>query len=539
MRRTAAAAVSVVAALVLVILAPAANASPHVLRVGTYKGVPGQFSSIQAAVNAAGPGDWILVGPGDYKTSSISRPRGRSDLPAGVLITKTGLYLRGMDRNKVIVDGTRPGASSCSRTTGGQNFGPRGAKGPLGLNGILVWKARNVWVQNLTACNFLSGSGDTGNEIWWNGGDHTGRVGGFGYYGSYLNATTSYYNPKRSAAAAQYGIFSSNWSGGTWKNTYASNFSDSGYYIGACQQLCNQTIDGAKAEFNSLGYSGSNSGGALVVKNSEWDQNSDGFDTNSQNGDNPPPQNGACPNHGISPITHTHSCWVLMNNYIHDNNNPSVPGAGAAGDVAVGTGVSVFGGRNDTLMRNRIVRNNAWGALLGVFTDSGPPCTGGTLNFTFLIKIGCLYDQWGNAILNNSFRNNGSDGHATNGDIAASNFEGGHPTSCFSGNTDSAAAGVTTSPANLQQTNPTCNGTLVPASPNLPFVLEQLCSNLGAVAGLQIPCPGGHPYPKRTSVIMHPLPRGLPSMPNPCAGVPANPWCPGRRSQVTPPPGLG
>ena len=24
---------------------------------------------------------------------------------------------------------------------------------------------------------------------------------------------------------------------------------------------------------------------------------------------------------------------------------------------------------------------------------------------------------------------------------------------------------------------------------------------------------------------MHPLPTGLPTMPNPCAGVPANAWC--------------
>ena len=39
---------------------------PRALRVGTYKGVKGKFKSIQAAVDAARPGDWILVGPGDY-----------------------------------------------------------------------------------------------------------------------------------------------------------------------------------------------------------------------------------------------------------------------------------------------------------------------------------------------------------------------------------------------------------------------------------------------------------------------------------------
>jgi hypothetical protein len=28
-----------------------------------------------------------------------------------------------------------------------------------------------------------------------------------------------------------------------------------------------------------------------------------------------------------------------------------------------------------------------------------------------------------------------------------------------------------------------------------------------------------------TKVKMHPLPKNLPSMPNPCQGVPANAWC--------------
>jgi hypothetical protein len=39
-------------------------------------------------------------------------------------------------------------------------------------------------------------------------------------------------------------------------------------------------------------------------------------------------------------------------------------------------------------------------------------------------------------------------------------------------------------------------------------------------------CPPGAHYPKTTGVVMHPLPDSLPTMPNPCAGVPANDWCP-------------
>src|SRR5262249_30779036 len=154
------------------------------------------------------------------------------DTPAGILITKPRIYLRGMNRNTVIVDGTKSGPA-CSHAKRDQNFGPRSNGKHLGLNGIIVWKAAGVWVQNLTDGNFLSGKGNAGNEIWWNGGDGSGKIGGHGYYGSYLSATNMFF--ENNGTAAQYGIFSSNWSGGTWLQTYASNFSDSGYYIGACQ----------------------------------------------------------------------------------------------------------------------------------------------------------------------------------------------------------------------------------------------------------------------------------------------------------------
>jgi hypothetical protein len=497
--------------------------TPRVLRVGSYKGVPGQFRSIQAAVNAAKPGDWILVGPGDYKTKSIRAPKGASDTPAGLLITTRNLKLRGMNRNKVVIDGTRPGSGQCSSKQAAQNFGPAATGGALGLNGVVVWKADNVWVQNLTACNFLGGSGgdgQTGNEIWWNGGADSGKIGGWGFQGSYLTATSTYF--KDEATAAQYGIFSSNWNGGTWDQTYASNFNDSGLYIGACQQQCNQTVNHTWAEYNALGYSGSNSGGRLVVENSQFDNNEDGFDTNSQNGDNPPPQNGACPNNGVSQITHTHSCWVFMHNYVHDNNNPNVPSAGSAAAGPVGTGMSVTGGRNDTIMDNRFVNNNAWGMILVPFPDNGPPCTGGTLNSPLLGTGSCLYDEWGDALLHNSFSHNGGYGNPTNGDFEQLNFET-HPSDCFRGNTNTAGS-LTPEAAKLQQASPTCSSTPVAPNFNIPFLNEVLCDS--QVSLPPFGCQPGDHYPRRTEVIMHKLPRHLPTMPNPCAGVPANPWCP-------------
>jgi hypothetical protein len=521
--------------------APAAHhRAPRVLRVGTYHGKRGQFRSIQSAVNAAKPGDWILVAPGDYKTRGSWAPKDAPEQPAGVYVHTSRLFIRGMNRNRVIVDGTKSGPP-CSTATKDQNFGPKDDDGnALGLNGVMVWKASDVWVQNLTACNFLSGSGGNGNEIWWNDGDDSGTLGrGRGFLGSFMTTTSTYFHDERTAAA--YGIFSSNWRGGTWNQSYASNFNDSGYYIGACRDVCDQVVNHAWAQWNALGYSGSNSGGRLIVKNSEFDHNEDGFDTNSQNGDNPPPQDGSCPKGRISPITHTTSCWVFMHNYVHDNNDPNVPTAGSAAAGPVGTGMSISGGRNDTVMNNVFENNNAWGVILVPYPDSGPPCTGGLLT-----AAACLYDEYGDAIIGNAFKNNGSYGNPTNGDIAATNLLL-SPTNCFGGNVEEGGGAVTTSPGDAQSIYPTCDGAAVPPDLDPLFLDEVACdSGSASLAGLAsgtVCLPGESNYPRQTKVVMHALPGAHPgrhnrpaienpasaklkTMADPCDGVPANPWCP-------------
>ena len=145
--------------------ASAKGTGPKVLYVGSLSGHPtppsSTFSSIQSAVDASKPGDWILIAPGDYHESGDmgADAPSPSDLAdgwyGGVDISTPRIHLRGMNRNSVIVDGTTSAATTpCSASPADQN-----TLGGEGRNGILVWKVSGVSVDNLTVCNFLAGSG--------------------------------------------------------------------------------------------------------------------------------------------------------------------------------------------------------------------------------------------------------------------------------------------------------------------------------------------------------------------------------------------
>ena len=526
---------ALLASLLSAVSAPtgAGASSGHVLLVGTFHGQRGQYQSIQAAVNAAQPGDTILIAPGDYHpdTDLLHPPTARqAELGdfGGLLITTPDLTIRGMNRNSVIIDGTSPRAPvPCDPAPQYQELGARSAKGKqLGRNGIVAFQADNVTIGNLTACNFLNGSGSAGNGIWWNGGSDTGKIGLKGYSGSYLTTTSTYYgNPTVGAA---YGIFSNGAAGpAAWNQIYASNFDDSGMYVGACRQVCNVTINHAWMEYNALGYSGTNSGGAVVIENSRLDNNQDGFDTNTQiGGDPPPPQNGNCPGGRISPLTHTRSCWTFIHNVVDDNNNANAPiapgGYPAAGPV--GTGMTVSGGRNDTVMDNTFSGNGAWGILFVPFPDSDKPFPGVTCansGGAEMSGFGCVYDPEGNALLHNTFSNNGFFGNPTNGDYGEITLETGHPQNCFAGNV--APNGST--PPGLETSQSVC-GPLTTATQTGGQLLSEVLCDTGFGS-----CPPGSTYPKpsTTGVVIHPLPNNLATMPNPCRGLPANAWCRGGR----------
>jgi hypothetical protein len=334
---------------------PLAGGPAHVLLVCNGSTAPcpagSHYLTVQSAVNAAQPGDWILIYPGVYHEKDAQQP-------AGVWITKANLHLRGLDRNRVIVDGSNgTAAHPCPSAAAQQDLTAR--------DGIVAYKASGVTIENLTVCDYLAGGGEHGNEIWWNGGDGTGTIGLGPYSGSYLTATSEYAPAQlNSPHLAQYGIFVSNASGpGLIANSYASNMADSAYYVGACRRVCDTTLAHDTGINSALGYSGTNSGGQLVIRNSVFQFNHAGIVPNSENNDDaPPPQDGRCP------ASATQSCTIIEDNLVQDNNNANTPANGIL--APVGTGIQLAGGEYDTVTGNTIKNQGSWGVLVTDYPDT-------------------------------------------------------------------------------------------------------------------------------------------------------------------------
>ena len=484
----------------------------RVLQVGTYHQKIGHFTNIQAAVEAARPGDWILIAPGTYHETGAATD--------GVRITTPGIHLRGLDRNRVVVDGTLAGSATCSSAPAAQDRGPGGA----GRNGIQVVNVDGVSIENLTVCNFLGGSGGGGNGIWWNGGDGSGVIGMGSYHGAWITASTTFYSDANSAS---YGIFASNARGpGVIEHSYASNMSDSSFYVGACPD-CNAVLRHVHAQNSPQGFSGTNAGGHLVLEKSEWDHNRVGIaSTTLANDDRPSPQDGACPG------AVGRSCTLIQHNYVHDNNAPNTPGAGIAATVPVGTGILLSGGRNDTVRDNLVTGNGAWGVLLIDYPDATLPyCTGGDAFFNVPAPfnqilgpvIPCYFHSFGNRVRHNLLAGNGFFGNPTNGDLANAALD--YPiANCFQHNANVGTGTLTSSPAQIEDPAVAghCGGAWVgdPAQESELF-LQLICDSFGPLSGA---CSTPNQYPTQTTTTLLPIPHER-GMEDACDGVPANSWC--------------
>ena len=134
----------------------------------------------------------------------------------------------------------------------------------------------------------------------------------------------------------------------------------------------------------------------------------------------------------------------------------------------------------------------------------------------------CYFDDFGSEIANNTFTHDGYLGNPGNADIAE--ISGDTPNSssdgnCFHDNADTAGA-LTSEPANVDSDS-VCGQSYNGETLAGPAGLHLAC-------GSQYfgPCPPGvgANYPQPTKIVM-PLPPRQATMPNPCARVPANPWC--------------
>jgi hypothetical protein len=439
-----------------------AGASASTVRVvSTSKTGPNIYSTIQGAVNAAQTSDWVLIEPGTYDES--------------VLVETPGIHIRGMNRNTVILDG--------------QNLVT-----PGGRNGIEIFKTDNVSVENLTVRNFdrESRDGGNGNEIWWNGGDGTGVIGAEGWRGAYLTAYDTGLN-------GGYGLFVSNSVKGSMDNVYASGFNDSGLYVGACRD-CQGKISRATVENSSLGYSGTNSGGHLIIERSTFRHNAAGLVPNSLAGDDePPPQDGACTSgeHTSEPptfaTTKIRRCTIFRNNLLAENNNLTTPANSTTAEAPWGVGIELAGTYADLVEGNTITGNANNGVLGFEFPNGSPELT--------------FFQLAGNKIVGNVFSSNGGAGGEFAGDVT---LEGGFfppeesVNNCVSGNSFSAA----TFPAEIE-VGWSCGKRTTPNPGGDPFFYI-----VGLSTQAQARTQEGQPAP--------PAER---TMPNPCSGVPRNVLC--------------
>ncbi len=194
--------------------------------------VPATHPTIQAAVDAARPGDLVLISPGVYREA--------------VVVRTPFVTIRGLDRNRVVLDG-----------------------GDELDNGILA-AADGVAVENLTVRRYV-----VNGVLFTRAYDADDPVNApplRGYRASYVTAHNN----------QQYGIYAFFARDGLIEHSYASGHPDSGVYIGQCKP-CDAVVRDVVAERNAIGYSGTNASGGLTIVDSVWRANRVGMTPNSQN----------------------------------------------------------------------------------------------------------------------------------------------------------------------------------------------------------------------------------------------------------------
>jgi Right handed beta helix region len=191
--------------------------------------VPQEYATVADAIEAARPGEVIVLDRGTY--------------PGGVVVPedRPGITVRGVDRNAVVMDG--------------QNMREHAIE-------IL---ADDVTVENLSVHDF------TGNGVYWEWQE--------GFAGRYLTVWN----------VGLYGIYTLQSEGGVIEHSLVSGAADAAFYIGECQR-CEARLSDVVARLSAVGYSGTNASG-VVIEDSLFDRNGAGILPNSYDvGLAPPPE---------------------------------------------------------------------------------------------------------------------------------------------------------------------------------------------------------------------------------------------------------
>ena len=149
-----------------------------------------------------------------------------------------------------------------------------------------------------------------------------------------------------------YGIYSFEAINGSIVDTYTSGHPDSGIYVGQCDD-CNVLVQRAVAEYNAVGFEGTNSSGVWVVE-STFRHNRIGITPNTQNTERRQHQNDD----------------VIAGNLVVDNNQDPLSPEQASGGW--GIGIAVGGGAGNLIVNNRVAGHANVGIALTILNSQAP-----------------------------------------------------------------------------------------------------------------------------------------------------------------------
>jgi hypothetical protein len=186
----------------------------------TARDVPAEYPTIQAAVDAAQPGDLVRIAPGLYHEQVV--------VPA----TKRDVVLRGTDRNRVVLDGGN----------GRRHEG-------------IVIHGDGVAVENLTVRGF-------GSDAILVSSPPDAKKALSGWRVSYVTLANN----------ALHGVDALHAQGGTIEHVWASGNGGAGLRIGRCLP-CDALVTDSVAVSGMAGFEGINAGGNIVVARSQFRDN--------------------------------------------------------------------------------------------------------------------------------------------------------------------------------------------------------------------------------------------------------------------------